>query len=66
MTRIPLVVPLAAAACSSIVAACADPAEADADRNAILSLYEDQREAHFQGSAPMFLAASVEEQLRGG
>lgn len=57
MKRIPLVAALAAAVCSSILAACTDRAEVDADRNAILSLYEAQREAHFQQDARMFLSA---------
>ncbi len=57
VTRIPLAVPLAAAACWALPTACADAAEADADRNAILSLYEAQREAHFQRDARMFLSA---------
>ena len=57
MTRIPLAMPLAAAAGWALLAACAEPAEADADRNAILSLYEAQREAHFQRDARMFLSA---------
>lgn len=57
MTRIPLALPLAAAAGWAFLAACADAAEADADRNAILSLYEAQREAHFQRDARLFLSA---------
>lgn len=56
MTRIPLAVPLAAVGWA-LLAACADPAGTDADRDAILSLYEAQREAHFQGDARLFLSA---------
>jgi len=54
--RLRRVIPaLLAAACAA--SACSPAPDEDADRRAILSLYEAQRAAHFQRDAEAFLAA---------
>lgn len=39
------------------LAACAEPTTRDADRQALLDIYEAQRQAHFEGDARKFFAA---------